>query len=99
MASDARLYQGGEVIWALEHVAERGIFDMRVSGSPPEGFHQLWHETKEEQIDEGGDEADVDMLFDLPIKIAEKICHFRHDYFKFEWGSPVFYKLLPLTHA
>nr|WP_315469415.1 hypothetical protein [uncultured Undibacterium sp.] len=94
MASMVSLYSSGELNWSIEHEAERGIFDLIVSGSPPDSFHKLWERIKAEQIQEGGEEADVDLVFDLPILLAQEICGFRHDYFKFVWGKPSFCKLV-----
>lgn len=93
MASDASLYKGGSLIWSVAHESEKGIYDLVVDGQLPDGFEELKNRTKEEQKREGGSQAEVDLIFDIPVLVAQQICGFRHDRFVFDWGSPDFVEL------
>jgi hypothetical protein len=94
MASDASLYRLGELVWSVEHTAERGIYDLTVRGNPPDTFTPLKDRVIREQEQEGGQDADVDLVFGIPIVLAQQTCGFRHDLFKFEWGQPAFEELV-----
>ena len=46
-----------------------------------------------QQDAEGGSKALVDYVFDIPVRLAEDLCGYRHDRWKFDWGQPVFTRL------
>jgi hypothetical protein len=50
-----------------------------VEGDVPEVFHTIRKEMEEVQQAEGGDNADVDYLFEIPLKVAQSLVGFKHD--------------------
>jgi hypothetical protein len=78
MASDAEGWRDGERVWSIAHDADQGLQHLELEGSLPEGFEALRHERFEELEDAGGDEADVDYVFDIPLDVATQITGFSH---------------------
>jgi hypothetical protein len=93
MASDAFFYDHGHRVWNVTHQSERGIYDLAIEGAPPEFFGALRERLIEQQDKEGGEAADVDFIFDIPIQLAAEICLYRHDNAYFDWGEPNFTRL------
>ncbi|MDP2010931.1 MAG: hypothetical protein Q8K11_12210 [Phenylobacterium sp.] len=46
-----------------------------------------------DQAEEGGDEADVDLVFDVPQAMSGAICGWRPDMDKEDWGEIAFSRL------
>jgi hypothetical protein len=69
----------GEHTWRLEHDAQRSILDIKSSGSPPGEFTTLATEYANRQRDAGGEKADVDYYFEIPLQTAKSIVGFKHD--------------------
>jgi len=61
-----------------------------VSGSPSETFEHIHKRLWQEQDAEGGTDASVDYIFDVPVETAAVVCGYRHDFWKFDWGEPTF---------
>jgi hypothetical protein len=66
-------------IWAVEHESDRGEFDLRVEGIPPDDLAQIRQSVIHRQASEGGDEPAIDFFFDIPLELAKRIVGFRHD--------------------
>jgi hypothetical protein len=79
MASSCASWEDGEKKWSVEHESERGMFDVKTSGKVPEGFSPLKERLSKEQEADGGEKADVDLLFDLPLELAKQSTGFKHD--------------------
>ncbi len=90
MVSVAYGYVQGEPKWAVVHDSDRGIWDLTVSGSPPPGLPEILDRLRAEQTAAGGDGADVDFIFDVPVEVAAAVSGFRHDRWKYDWGEPRF---------
>jgi len=45
----------------------------------------------------GGEKADVDYVFDIPVELVTQLCGYRYDKWKFDWGQPVFTTLRKVT--
>ena len=90
MASSAFLYNNGYCLWSLSHQSDKGIYNLEVEGSPPEFFEGVRARLLKEQDDNGGTEAKVDYVFDIPVELASMFCGYRHDRWKFDWGQPSF---------
>ena len=90
MGSAAFLYENGQRLWNVTHEASNGIRDLAVEGAPPEFFGALREEFEEKQAREDGHEASVDFIFDIPIELASKLCGYRYDKSRFDWGQPDF---------
>lgn len=79
MCCFAVAWQDGQRIWWSQHDAQKGLYNLEVEGSPPERFDSLRRQRREEQDAAGGDNADVDFIFDIPLEAAKTVCGFSHD--------------------
>lgn len=79
MASAAFLYKHGAKVWDVVHLAEEGLYHLEVNGAPPPLLDTIHTEMKATQDEEGGNDADVDCLFEVPLMLATALCGYRHD--------------------
>jgi hypothetical protein len=79
MASSAELWASGQRQWWISHQGENGPKGLDCSGSLPQGFASIRDELYEAQRAEGGDDTDVDYIFDIPTRVAQSITGFKHD--------------------
>jgi hypothetical protein len=79
MFSSAMLWRGGDEVWSAAHDAQQGIFDLVASGELPSSFDDLQRRTFHEQEAEGGQAANVDLVFDVPLLLAKELTGFKHD--------------------
>jgi hypothetical protein len=79
MASAARGYSGGEETWCVAHDAQYGLDHLDVTGEPPRQFASIHKRLADKLAAAGGDDSDVDYLFDVPVELAAKLTGFRHD--------------------
>jgi len=77
MASSAELWSGGSRKWWISHEGENGPKGLDFSGELPENFHQIRTEMEALQKEEGGDEAGVDYIFDIPLLVAKSMTGFQ----------------------
>lgn len=45
----------------------------------PESFPAIREDLEQLQVAKGGDNADVDYIFDIPLKVAQILVGFKHD--------------------
>ena len=79
MASSSELWSGSVRKWRLLHEGENGPKGLEVEGEPPESLQQIRQEMETAQLAEGGDEADVDYIFEIPLRVAKALVGFKHD--------------------
>ncbi len=79
MISTAAYWRSGEAAWTITHDSSRGVFDLGVSGIPPATVEQHKARCVAEQEQAGGQNADVDYLFDVPLEVAKGLTGFKHD--------------------
>jgi len=80
MFSSAMLWREGGRIWSIRHRGgDYGIMDLVADGQPPSSFDQLRAEFFSKQQSEGGESADVDLIFDIPLELAKSFVGFKHD--------------------
>jgi hypothetical protein len=79
MASSSELWSGGRRQWYLSHEGENGPKGLSVGGHPPESLTAIRQEMEALQLAAGGDDAQVDYIFEIPLKIAQSIVGFKHD--------------------
>jgi hypothetical protein len=79
MVSAAATWNSGKRLWFVEHDAQQGIYNLQVAGQPPDAFGVIRDREKGKQDAEGGENADVDYMFDIPVELARELTGFRHD--------------------
>eukprot|EP01114_Cavostelium_apophysatum_P011480 TRINITY_DN25761_c0_g1_i1.p2 TRINITY_DN25761_c0_g1~~TRINITY_DN25761_c0_g1_i1.p2 ORF type:complete len:189 (+),score=43.02 TRINITY_DN25761_c0_g1_i1:305-871(+) len=79
MASAAFLYKDGAKVWDVVHLAEQGLYHLAVDGTPPPLLETIHTEMKATQDEQGGAEADVDCVFEVPLMLAMALSGYRHD--------------------
>lgn len=79
MVSTAEGWKDGARSWSIAHDAQEGIFDISADGELPDHFEAIKDELFARQNAEGGEDADVDFIFDIPLRVAKKICGYKHD--------------------
>jgi len=77
MFSEAACFRDGLQIWRVQHDPDRRYDDLKVDGEPPAAFGKLRDEARAEQDREGGEDAQVDFIFDVPPKLAASLCGFE----------------------
>jgi hypothetical protein len=81
MYSEARGYEAGKEIWRVVHDPneDESLYSLQINGKMPQPFDAIARETRAEQDKEGGEDADVDFIFEVPAKLAASICGFKLD--------------------
>lgn len=79
MHSFGEAWHDGERVWWSRHDAQQGHYDLETAGSLPPGFDTLRRQLLEEQDAAGGNDADVDFIYSLPLDAAKSVCGFAHD--------------------
>lgn len=79
MFSSAAGWSDGQCRWSIAHDAQQGMLHLTASGQPPDSFDQIRSELLARQDAEGGTEAEVDLVFDIPLQVARSIVGFKHD--------------------
>jgi len=79
MYSRSEYWENGVLIWKIIHDAQNGMYDLQTYGSLPDNFDQLKAKIFSQQDSEGGDKADVDYVFDLPLEPLKSLTYFKHD--------------------
>lgn len=89
MCSFAAGWGGGERHWSIAHDSEQGIGHLDIHGSLPAGAEELRDALLAEQRAAGGDAADVDYVFDIPLETAKLVTGFAHTESEPETGFTV----------
>jgi hypothetical protein len=76
MCSEAHGYEAGQEIWSVSYDCEKGRYALQTTGSPPPQLDEIHRTMRAKQEAEGGEEADVDYMFDVPTKLAQSICSY-----------------------
>ena len=79
MVSCAGAWSEGVLLWRAEHDCQQGLYHLYVEGEPPPEFVTLRAQAIAAQATAGGEEADVDCLFDVPVELARVATGFCHD--------------------
>lgn len=79
MASSAELWSGGRRRWWVSHEGHDGPRGLETDGELPDLFVSIRDEMENAQRAEGGDDADVDYIFEIPLKVAQALVGFKHD--------------------
>jgi hypothetical protein len=79
MASSAEMWSRGARKWWISHEGEDGPKGLSSDGELPSSLPPIREEMERLQASEGGDEADVDYIFEIPLRVAQAIVGFKHD--------------------
>ncbi len=79
MASSAELWSAGKRKWWISHEGENGPKGIETDGDLPESFAPARKAMEEKQRIEGGDNAGVDYIFEIPLLVAQSLVGFKHD--------------------
>jgi hypothetical protein len=79
MASSSEMWSGGSRNWWISHEGIDGPKGLDSSGDLPTVFPQIRSEMEAQQLAEGGETADVDYIFEIPLLVAKSITGFKHD--------------------
>jgi hypothetical protein len=78
MYSESRGYEAGRELWrVVRDSAEEPYMHVAVTGNPPPQFEAIRAKAFAEQEAEGGEEAGVDMIYDIPLELVRSICGYR----------------------
>ncbi len=88
MVSIAEGWNNGLRNWRVAHDAQEGIFDLSASGDLPAHYEDIKSDYISRQNAEGGENSDVDFIFDIPLQVARQICGYKHDEGSSPWMSP-----------
>ena len=83
MQSCAWAARDGAELWRVFHDNTKSIFRLDVTGDPPPQFDGIRDAALSQQLAEGGEKADVDLVHEVPLKLIHSICGFRPD----EWDD------------
>ena len=70
----------------MVHDPNRGLISLVVDGEPPAALAAISERLRKRQAAEGGEEADVDFIFDVAPELVGQLCGYRPDQGK----APVF---------
>ena len=82
-------YADGQAVWSVDHDGgQKGVYHLNIAGTPPPEFTAARDRLKAQQDAEGGEDAGVDYVFDVPACTIEALCGYKFD--PQEEGGPVF---------
>jgi hypothetical protein len=79
MASSSEFWSGGERRWWISQEGEDGPKGLSSDGELPDNFPTTKADMEKAQLAEGGDDAEVDYIFEIPLKVAQSLVGFKHD--------------------
>ena len=75
----ATLWQRGRRLWHLHHDGSGGPKGLDAEGNLPACFPVIKDQMEREQVAAGGGKAGVDMIFEIPMRVAKTLTGFKHD--------------------
>ncbi|MFO1341361.1 MAG: hypothetical protein U1F53_24610 [Burkholderiaceae bacterium] len=75
MFASAEGWRAGERAWCVVHDAQQGAGHLQVDGAPPPALAGITAELRALQAGSAG----VDYLFEVPLKLAQRLTGFKHD--------------------
>jgi hypothetical protein len=79
MYSESSGWRDGKQLWLVTHSGEDGPKDVSATGSLPPSYAAIRDRFIARQEAEGGVEAEVDYLSEIPVVLAQSFVDFKHD--------------------
>ena len=79
MFSQATGWRDGRELWTVTHEGEDGPAGLDESGALPPEYRAIRDALMAQQAAEGGADADVDFLFDIPVTLVQRFIEYKHD--------------------
>lgn len=79
MFSSAEEWANGERVWGAIHVSDAGLYHIGVEGALPEAYAAIHQRHFDKQEQDGGKDAGVDHIIDIPLELAASVTGYRHD--------------------
>jgi hypothetical protein len=79
MFSSAEEWLNGERVWGAIHVSDAGLLHIGVEGDLPNSYATIHQNLFAQQEKDGGKDADVDHIIDIPLELAAELTGYRHD--------------------
>lgn len=79
MYSRSQYWDNGNKVWQVMHDAQQGMLNLEHEGPLPVNFENIRMTSFAEQDAEGGEESEVDYIFEIPLILADSISGFKHD--------------------
>ena len=79
MFSDATGWQNGKRLWRVTHKGEDDPKGILAEGTLPAEYASIRDDFISRQDAEGGEKADVDFLFEIPVVLAQTFVDYKHD--------------------
>lgn len=79
MWSSATLWENGERVWSVSHQGDEDLHELTVEGALPDSFAGIRDDLLAKQAAEGGNDASVDYVFNIPLDLARSLTGFAHD--------------------
>jgi hypothetical protein len=79
MASSAEFWSYGSRKWFLSHEGENGPKGLVSDGELPDSFVSIKEKMEANQLANGGEKANVDYIFEIPLQVAKSVVGFKHD--------------------
>lgn len=99
MNSLAMEWRDGKQVWSVFWDGSAEEKQLQVEGQLPESFEAIKTDITNLQAEADRDGGEVDLVFELPLDLAEEITGFRHDQAGFDEDIPVFNVLEPIHFA
>jgi hypothetical protein len=71
--------ENAQEVWYAFHEGDGDVHNLSTRGALPDFFASVRDEALAEQAAEGGADAEVDCIFEVPLELARRITGFRHD--------------------
>lgn len=88
MYSSTSYWQHGSKVWSVAHDYQKGLYDLQSTGQLPVSFDGIRESYFSSQRVEGGEKADVDLIFEIPLQMGVELTGFRHDESEADEESP-----------
>ncbi len=79
MFSYASGWSDGMKLWSVLHESEQSIDHLETTGDLPAAFASIRDRLRAEQQQAGGEAADLDHVFDVPVELAKALTGYCHN--------------------